>query len=299
MIGKFSYIYDEIRENYDDGFWWRHRIANHVLGPIHTNLYPTKRESIRLVEEDWDNLIVLDGCRADLFEEVAELSRFDEYNRVTSLGSKTPEWARENFTGRELGDTVYLSSNGWVSQVVDDTFHEMVEVWDEVDNVVTPEEMTTRALDAADRHPDKRLLVHYLQPHRPFLGANSPFDAATKQNPWKALSRGEVTRAEIWSLYADNLRIVLEELETLLNHIPGRTVVTSDHGNALGERAPVLPMRVYGHPGGVRMPSLVDVPWAVVEGDERKSIIDEGVTSVDRPEEASVRDNLDALGYRG
>lgn len=44
----------------------------------------------------------------------------------------------------------------------------------------------------------------------------------------------------------------------------GTTVVTSDHGNHLGEFATPFPIRLYGHPEGIRTPELIRVPWLVV-----------------------------------
>jgi len=72
---------------------------------------------------------------------------------------------------------------------------------------------------------------------------------------------------------------VLDTIEPLLNH-DGRTVVTSDHGNNLGERMPLLPMRLYGHPTGIHHPALREVPWAVIDGEsvgdgDRQMTVDE------------------------
>jgi len=41
-------------------------------------------------------------------------------------------------------------------------------------------------------------------------------------------------------------------------------VVTADHGVAIGDRLnSLIPFRVYGHPPGVRMKCLTQVPWFV------------------------------------
>ena len=75
------------------------------------------------MEEDWDTFIVLDACRADFFEEVADFSWFDSYTSRVSLGSHSSEWTRKNFAEREFPDTVYVSANPHTSLIVGGNFH--------------------------------------------------------------------------------------------------------------------------------------------------------------------------------
>jgi len=64
-----------------------------------------------------------------------------------------------------------------------------------------------------------------------------------------------------------------------MRELGGKTIVTADHGNMVGERAFPIPFREWGHPRGVYTPELVDVPWLVYErgppddqrGDSRRS----------------------------
>jgi hypothetical protein len=55
--------------------------------------------------------------------------------------------------------------------------------------------------------------------------------------------------------------------------ISGKVVVTSDHGNYVGERASPIPIREYGHPRGLYDRPVVCVPWLVRESDDRRRII--------------------------
>jgi len=80
------------------------------------------------VAQDWDNLLILDGCRADLFEDVAELQDFDSYDRLYSTGSASREWVEENFEERELGDTIYISANPFVVRLAGNSFHELIDI---------------------------------------------------------------------------------------------------------------------------------------------------------------------------
>ncbi len=57
--------------------------------------------------------------------------------------------------------------------------------------------------------------------------------------------------------YMENLKIVLEEVSKLLRYISGRTIVTSDHGELLGEDG------FYSHQ--FDHPLLREVPWLQIE----------------------------------
>ena len=69
--------------------------------------------------------------------------------------------------------------------------------------------------------------------------------------------------------YRKNLQLVLDEVDTLLDSLDGKTVVMADHGELLGESHLTLPLRKYGHPTGIRVPELVEVPWLVCDSDDR------------------------------
>jgi hypothetical protein len=312
LIDKARYVYDELARNYDDSWWWRKRIAARIHKPIHAR-YPGYDDAMHVMDEDWDTLIVLDACRADLFEEVVGRERFDRYQRVTSLGSATAEWTKRNFADGEFGDTVYIASNPHTSKFAGDSFHELVEVWkeafDEEKRTVLPEAITEAALDAHERHPDKRLVVHYMQPHRPFVeakdlqfeGWHPKWHYERKEmdgirHPFHALEAGLTDRETVWNAYADNLSLVIDDALSVAEAVDGRTVLTSDHGNMLGERTFPIPVRMYAHPRGVRSPELVRVPWAVLDG-ERRDVVDEGTTAAEPGDSEEMTDRLEALGY--
>ncbi|UHH26536.1 LTA synthase family protein [Halobacterium noricense] len=160
-----------------------------------------------------------------------------------------------------------------------------------------PKDITEAARAAHADHPDKRLVIHYLQPHRPFITSDIGFNERFADNPWEALGNGEIDRETVWQLYRANLDAVFDEAYELGQELPGRAVMTSDHGNLLGERVWPFPVKLYGHPEGVRHPGLVEVPWAVLSSNQRPRITDEGVTSMTDSEEEGVRDHLRDLGY--
>ena len=86
-------------------------------------------------------------------------------------------------------------------------------------------------------------------------------------------------------------------MDDLAAAVDGRLVVTSDHGNMLGERTWPIPLRVYGHPTGVRNGELVEVPWAVRESDDRREITEGAVGATSESEEGIVSKRLEHLGY--
>jgi hypothetical protein len=87
-----------------------------------------------------------------------------------------------------------------------------------------------------------------------------------------------------------HLRVTLPHIQELVNSVEGKTVITSDHGNAFGE------WDVYGHPPQAYISPLVRVPWLEVPHEGRKNIrsgnTGERFTNEEPPEEI-LRD----LGY--
>lgn len=267
------------------------------------------------MEEDWDNLIILDACRADLFEKTADIQQFDRYERRVSAGSMTREWTRRNFAGGQFGNTVYVSANPYTSTIAGDAFHDLREVWrddfDDEERTVLPTAVTKEARSAHLDNPNKRLVVHYMQPHYPFIGRPDLrfqswhpaeiVDGSTgderPHDPWQALSLGLVERKTVWEAYANNLGEVLNNVLALAAGLNGKTVVTSDHGNMFGERAWPVPVRLYGHPEGVRHPALTEVPWAIINAEECREVTDGDVKPVDAVDSEVVNSRLQDLGY--
>lgn len=306
MLRRIKYALSEVRKNYDRPTWWRNRFASRILSPLQSALYG-EDSGISVMDEEWDVLIVLDACRTDLFEEVADLDRYDTYGVRESTGSATREWTKSNFGGQARTDTIYVTGNPVVSRWVGTAFDQFHEVWrDEFDSelgTVPAEAVTEAAIEVHESNPDKRLIVHYLQPHYPFVDDPdlrfTRFEGTEElevtegrtgaSDVWEAVALGLVEPEEAWAAYRRNLEYVLEEIEPLLETVSGDVVVTSDHGNAIGERARPIPIKLFGHPAGIRHPTLRNVPWAVIEGEgergERESV------------DSSVEDKLRQLGY--
>jgi len=273
------------------------------------------KDGVEVVTEDWDNLIILDACRYDVFESVNHLP--GRLERRTSRASVTWSFLKENFENRRLHDTVYVAANAVVGENVDrlDVF-KLVGLWKRSDqdryDVVEPATVVKEAMALHREYPDKRLIVHFLQPHTPFLvrgGERIP--AGSPYRNYDAARRGEIPEAAIRQVYEENVANVLEYVGELVEEIDGKTVVTADHGELLGEGVGALNRILhprwslssrrnfdYGHYSHIRMPELVEVPWLVIDGERRRDIV-----SADEPigvemETNSIEQQLEALGYR-
>lgn len=238
-------------------------------------------ETISYVDEDWDNLIILDACRYDL---IKENNPFDSpIKEVHSNASHTVEFLKNNFKSQEMLDTVYVSASPHLAGFEDKFVHvEHVwkDRWNDDKRTVLPEDVTEAAVELEERYPNKRLIVHYMQPHYPFIGktgqtienqATYGGAAHNKVSIWEQLAAGEISVKIVKKAYLENLNIVLPEVERLLNNIKGKSVITSDHGNLFGKRVvPWLPIKIYGHPPGIKDPELTAVPWIEPPYEKRK-----------------------------
>lgn len=251
-------------------------------------------------EDDWDICIVLDACRWDLIPEIDRDYLTEDWKYA--VGSSSGEWIPKTFGERDNSDVAYVTANPYSERLLnEEDFFLLDEVWEygfEEDTRTIPADVVTdQAIRAWRQGPDK-LVVHYMQPHHPFVPKpmdeglprqdfkNQPWD-----NVWHKLRKGEVEREEVWDGYVANLDYVLHHVETLLDNTDGDVLITADHGNLLGE------MGMYSHPDWVPLPSLKRVPWIKTEAENSGDYepVDHSIKSretVDRD------DQLEALGYK-
>jgi hypothetical protein len=131
------------------------------------------------MDEAWDCLIVLDACRYDYFEKFWPDYFTGDLSKRLSAGTSTVDWRDNSFPAR-YEDVTYVSSNPYINSVVpvrgflgSDHFGKVVDVWstgwDEPRGTVLPETVTDAAISALMRADGGRIIVHYLQPHAPYL----------------------------------------------------------------------------------------------------------------------------------
>ncbi|WP_226007601.1 hypothetical protein [Natrinema salinisoli] len=267
-----------------------------------------------VIDEDWDNILILDACRYDMF---ADRVSFDgRLESRISLGSSSEEFLERNFHSKTCHDTVYVNANPFIPRLDLDqgTFHAVVDClseWDHELQTVRPDTVANAARDAASKFPSKRLIIHFMQPHTPFIGelgrnmagGGWTMDHDVKEEPgiWAQLRDGtaDVDLETVWEAYTENLDVVLAEVTDLLETLDGKSVITADHGNLVGERlSPIPSRRKYGHPYGVHAEELVKVPWFVVDGDTRREVRPEPPVDQESVSEETVDERLEALGYR-
>ena len=263
-------------------------------------------------ERPWDVLVVLDGCRADLLAAVADDYQFlTDVGSIRSVGSASSEWLENTFLRRsETERTVMVTGNTWTDRYLDaDAFAALDEVWkyawDDEHGTIPPAAVTDRAISHARQRDPDRLVVHYMQPHHPFVP--DPLDGddglvragshSNTGNPWVALRQNEVSVERVWAAYRANLDYVLDEVEALLANVDGRVAITADHGNLFGEWG------LYGHPLSTPVPALITVPWAETTATDQRT----RTPTLKPPESLPVsrvygddteREQLSALGYR-
>jgi len=243
-------------------------IRERKFSPFLNKFYQTffsvvPHRGIRVVDEDWDYLVVLDACRYDIFEEMNSIE--GELSKKVSQGSSSEEWLNENFQDL-YEDIVYVSANPYVTPTDDGGFRSdehfpSEQVYSLIlddniqeEGVVSPEKLTERALSIAKDHKDKRIIIHYMQPHIPYIGDPGLPEGTVAD---VAKEKGDERLEE---LYRANLRRVLDSVQELKQNLSGKIVITADHGEMLGEYG------LYGHYPGIYFGELVEVPWLETQG---------------------------------
>jgi len=189
---------------------------------------------------------------------------------------------------------------------------------------VPPEAVLAKCSEFHSKFPSKRIIAHFMQPHLPFLGefgrriytralreaeengstittnrgrGINPDEDCTVINIFPVVHRSDysITREDLKSAYIENVEIVLHYIREFIENIDGKTVITSDHGELLGDR--ILGIRHYGHPHGIRTKELSKVPWFTVESESRREITEEPPVTSLGIEDSTVRKQLTALGY--
>ena len=260
-----------------------------------------KNDGTYILEEDWDNLIILDDCRYDFFEKIYREMGITkgrlEYRY--SRGTTTEEFLIENFGLGMFEDIVYITANPMVDKVLKGKFYKIISAWKEVTYAqegkgkdfsyhflraytVPPSVVYKLTLKALRKYPDKRLIIHFLQPHCPYPNGTGIYKEVKVFGSKRPMLKYKIDENEYvyWQYYRikpikinkllegyiENLRHVMPYVKKLIDILPGRTIVTADHGEGLGERIhPLIPVKFYGHHARVRIPALTKVPWLIVE----------------------------------
>lgn len=293
---------------------------------------------VNLMEEDWDYLIILDACRYDFFNKIYRDYLDGFLTKRSSIGTWTFEWASKVFTNIYT-DVVYVSGNTFIrnkttssSEIVDgfrhsrpvnlfvseEHFHRIIDVWNNCWDydlgTVHPSKMNEASLYALKEYPEKRLIVHYMQPHAPYITAHSRlmnriaifiiYRLATLLGREKSLEIMQTFGLHehvikfLRLIYEENLRLVLEYVTDLVDFMEGKIVITSDHGELLGENGSFVHGPQYSE---TRPKKLIDVPWLEIQRDKALKGLPENLSYDENyllpNEEELIKKRLRALGY--
>lgn len=259
-------------------------------------------------ERDWDILCILDACRDDMFRNACTdhdwLPSSDSVDSIYSSGSTSREWMGEMFSPefeKEMSQTAYITGNRFVEKI--DTSFAHLDVhsprFSEKNNAYTvqPEDLTDAAIRYwRNRNPDvNKLIIHYMQPHTPFRDLSNWFEGLEPRTGWgkgfAELRDGQISKSEFLSAYRDNLDWVLCEIDRLRQNIDGTLALSADHGNGLGEWG------VYGHPEGINVGAVREVPFATIEATDTKQCIPDPPSGSEELNE-DVDKHLRDLGYK-
>lgn len=232
-------------------------------------------EGFKVMEEEWDNLIVLDSCRYDVFEEVNFIP--GELEKKTSSGTTTIQWLNQNFT-EKYDDLAYLSTVNFVHPEKSSEANYQLKPFNASDHFTVIEniiegdgiekgkhldarETTEKAIEFAKKHREKRKIIHYTPPHLPFI--TSKYVEEHNYDTYEQYLREGYKWEKLKKEYRETVRKTLEEVEKLVEELDGKTVITADHGEAHNEHY------VKNHPHSIYIRPLIEVPWLEVKGEEQ------------------------------
>jgi len=265
------------------------RILTKIMGSLYNRNMPYWLDLVKgLISNENFLLIILDACRYDFFMKLAPKFFKGEVQVAISEGAFLPNWIPLLLKSLcKYGSTrIYRATSSWKPHnlklmdflVKGEDCLELVELepnelkflgvvspW-EVNAIVETEGLT------------KRTVVWYMQPHFPWLRYPNmslkllpevivyEFVPATLVK--KRINKKGINRNMLTKFYVSNLLLVLEATRALLNTLNERykifdeykIVITSDHGELLGEYG------LFFHSPGYKLPQLIKIPWMDVYG---------------------------------
>lgn len=125
-----------------------------------------------------------------------------------------------------------------------------------------PDSLIRDAKTAENLFPNKKIIVHFMQPHTPYIHSDIPQSPNNRiggdsgiESELRRAEKGQIDQEKVRGDYRENLEFVLEHVLKLADHLSGKTFVTADHGELLGESG------IYGHKADSDTKKLRKVPW--------------------------------------
>jgi hypothetical protein len=286
--------------------------------PVGTNVY----------EMEWDALLILDTCRVDALRAVApEYDFLTQVGSIRSVGTKSAEWIAQTFSEPYLEDvrrTALVTANAYTQRVIEERqfpddgrglsapawktvraadFRYLDQPWryapdSGLSHIPLPRPITERAITVGREIDPGRLVVHYNQPHYPFMARaraeGREYLHDHERDPFTYLREGGAFDL-VWATYLDELRWVLDEVEILLSNLDAeRVAINADHGEAFGEWG------VYRHVYGLPHPEMARVPWAMTSAADEGTFeptLSPPATGIREGAHSDAAEQLRHLGY--
>lgn len=231
-----------------------------------------------LIEKrEWTDLIILDACRHDSLAQ--EYPRYVK-GKLLKVYNGGVTWTFDWFmrTFRDEYDAVLYTA---APLAVKKTFHKRGWVYPNHFREVVghrvvnfdPNDISKNCRfinEAVTNHKwTGKRVIRYLSPHPPFPGLPWTMNR-NKQNRARAkIIRGDITLKEFRKAYVQGLRYALEAVTDLMPHLGEKVVITSDHGECLGDCGQFFhgaSLKPHDH--------LVYVPWLEVKATLRNFAVD-------------------------
>ena len=263
-------------------------------------MYIVDGKQIDLVDYDWKYLAILDASRYDYFMDVYRKVFPDAVpKKAITTTLSTPQFMK-NFENKDCHDIVYLNTvvkfDAWLPK---QNMFKVVHVWDldwsnNIGNI-HPKSVNERFFSQYRSRPDKRFVLHYMQPHPPHISiGGNPADR--KENHVGNFSMDFKTKYfsqyTVWSFkkilhikptlpleicyrnhgkqgviqaYKDDIILGLEYVKMAMKKSPGKWVITADHGMTVTEKDYGLCGNDLGYKKLPNIKELVEtVPWMEV-----------------------------------
>lgn len=223
-------------------------------------------------------LILLDACRYDYFERNYPTYLKGNLTPVRSSASWTGDWLevifgrfKEQLTNVKIfSATPYINSKGIpVGRFNAKSYirkGKIIDIWDwGWDSKLGTVHPDTVVEAVREEGLEDKNIIWFMQPHLPYIGETKllvPRDVINGKiiaSRWlaKKIRTNEISKEYLFRAYEDNLKLVLKAVERLIKdvEVKGRCVITSDHGELLGESG------AYLHPSYLNFPEQRIVPW--------------------------------------